>query len=343
VRRTVTVSEVSSEQVEVAPKPLLGALELITQPPGCSVVVEGTLVAVSQPAGPNALVSAPVRLDSVRAGAYAVLVEHPLGVSRGGKLTVKPGETVTQTAVLWVPDSRVVFNDGTVKVGMIIERNEQGDIVLAETPDQRQWVRYLKPQMTEITPLPKEAATEILRKQGLLPLPGSRPDPKTDEKTDPKERPRDGADRRGAEARGGAEAEAGGWGDAPAGEAARAGHGADAVEQYTVGKLLELLRQEPGLEVVRRLKDRRVALRDRPTGVGKEGPDPYLAFDRRIRCYLNRDFYEVEKDAMRQAAEAGTELEVTGGQAGMRGDLLVLKDCEAKPVPKDEDRKDEGK
>jgi hypothetical protein len=336
LRQTVTVSEVSSERVEVVPKPLLGALELAIQPAGCTVSIEGTVAAVSQPADPTGLAAVPLRLDGLRAGTHTVAVEHPIGIGRSGKLTIRAGETASQAIRLWLPDSRVDLNDGTAKTGMIVERNGQGDLVLAENP--RQLERYLKPQVAQITPLTREETTELLRKQGLLPAagaaPASRAETRTDGRPAAKEKTREGADRDGAKAKGPDDAKDP-WGDAPAADATAAREDASIADQYTVGKLLELIRETPGIEVVRRLKDRRITLRGLPTSIGKDGPDPYLAFDRRIRCYLDRGHYEAAKDTLRAAVEAKTELLVTGGQAGLRGDLLVLKDCEAKPLPKD--------
>jgi len=336
LRKAVTLSEVSSERVDVEPRPLLGALELTTQPAGCAIALEGGLVALSQPAGDQAVTSLPLRFDRLCAGTYTVTVEHPLGGSRTGRLTVKAGETATQMVHLWVPDSRVTLNDGTAKTGMIVERNEQGDIVLEERP--RQLQRYLKPQVTQTVPLTKEETTEILKKAGLLPAP--RTEARPDDKTDPKDKRREGADRRGPDAKGAAEATAPeAWGDAPAGDARpeRAGAG-DGAEPYTAARLLDLLRDEPGIEVMRRLKDRRITLRGRPTSLGKDKDtgDAYLAYDRRLRCYLGRGYDEPAREALRQAVEAGADLLVTGGQASLRAEVLVIRDCEAKPLPKGE-------
>jgi hypothetical protein len=169
VRKGVTVSEVSSTHITVEPKLLLGALEITTQPAGCTVAIEGAIKAVSQSAGELATVSALLRFDGLRAGAYTVTVEHPSGISRSGKLTVKPGETVTQAVGLWVPDTRLVLNDGAVKTGMIVERNDLGDLVFAESA--RQLERYLKPQVANVVALSKEETAEILKKQGVVVAP----------------------------------------------------------------------------------------------------------------------------------------------------------------------------
>jgi len=341
VRKQITVSEVSGERVDVDPKPQLGTLEVVTQPPGCTVSIQNALKGVSQPAAEGALVSAPLRFSGLRGGTYPVLVEHPSGVSLAGKLTVKPGESVSQTVRLWVPDTRLVLNDGTVKVGMLMERNEQGDVVLAESA--RQLERYLKPLIANTVPLTKEETTEILKKQGLLAP--ARPDVKADEKPEGKtegkgegkEKSREGGERRGTDAKAGVE-EPIPWGDEPATATARneaAGaqgkHEGDSLS-FTADDLSELLRSQSSMEVTHRFKDKTVTVRGKPSGVGKEGANGFVSFGRRIRCYLDRGFYDEQKDKLRESAEGDGLLAVTGVSAGVRGDVLILRDCKAKEI-----------
>lgn len=339
IRKTVTVSEVSGERVTVEPKPQLGTLDVVTQPPGCTVSIQTALKGVSQPAGEGALVSAPLRFAGLRAGSYPVLVEHPSGVSLAGKLTVKPGEAVSQTVRLWVPDTRLVLNDGTVKAGMLVERNEQGDVVLAESA--RQLERYLKPQIANAVPLSKEETADILRKQGALGP--SRPETKMEDKPagkpEAKDKSRDTGEHRGADAKGGAD-EPIAWGEEPAAAAPRGERGEMAGEgkrdgdalAFTADDLSNLLRSQPSMEVSRRLKDRTIAIRGRVSGLGKDGTDGYLSFGRRIRCYLERSFYEEQKGTLREAAESEGLMDVTGVSAGIRGDVLILRECKAREV-----------
>jgi hypothetical protein len=336
LRKAVTVSEVSSTRVEVDPKPLLGALEIATQPAGCAVSIEGALKGVTQPAGDLGTASALLRFAGLRAGTYTVLVEHPAGVSRSGKLAVKPGETVSQAVRLWIPDTRVVFSDGTMKTGMIVERNEQGDIVLAETA--RQLERYLKPQVANVVALSKEETAEILKKQGAIVAPRG-PDGKSDEKekAEGKDKPRDAGDRRGADAKAEGEGTIA-WGDEPALPARtdRPAAAADTTD-FTIDDLAKLLREQSSTELTHRFKDRRVTVRGKASGIGKDSTDSYISFGRRVRCYVDREAYgDGEKESLRTAVAAAETLSVTGGSAGFRGDVLILKDCKAKVVAADE-------
>ena len=347
IRKAVTLSDVSSTRVEVEPKPLLGALEITTQPAGCTVSIEGALKAVSPPAGDLATTSGLLHFAGLRGGTYTVLVEHPSGVSRSGKLTVKPGETVTQAVRLWVPDTRLVLNDGTLKVGMVVERNEHGDIVLAETA--RQLERYLKPQVANVIALSKEETAEILKKQGAIAAPRSpegkaegKPEGKAEEKDKPegKDTPRDAAERRGADAK--AEGDKAGiaWGDEPAAAARpdRPEGAADATD-FTVESLSELLRKESSTEIGHRFKDRSITLRGQASGITKDSTDSYLSFGRRVRCYLDRETYgDADREKLRTATTANEPLSVTGVSAGFRGDVLILKDCKVKVLVK-EDKK----
>ena len=337
LRKAVTISDVSSVRVDVDPKPLLGALEVSTQPAGCTVAIEGALKGVSQSAGELATASALLHFAGLRAGTYTVQVDHPSGVSRTGKLTVKPGETVSQAVRLWVPDTRVVLNDGTLRTGMIVERNEHGDIVLAETA--RQLERYLKPQVANVVALSKEETAEILKKQGAIATP--RPaEGKTEEKekADGKDKPREAGDRRGADAKAEGDGAGIGWGDEPAvaGRPERAAGAAETTD-FAVDDLAKLIREQSSTELTHRFKDRRITVRGKASGIGKDSTDSYISFGRRIRCYVDREAYgDAEKESLRAAIAEAEPLAVTGGSAAFRGDVLVLKDCKAKVVVADE-------
>jgi hypothetical protein len=294
---------------------------------------------VSQPAGEPATASALLRFTGLCAGTYTVLVEHPSGVNRSGKLTVKAGETVTQAVRLWIPDVRVVLNDGTVRTGMIVERNEHGDIVLAETA--RQLERYLKPQVANVVALSKEETAEILKKQGAIAAPRA-PEGKAEEKERPEgkdSKPREAGERRAAEAKTEGDRAGIAWGDEPAVAAGRPDRpegGADATD-FTVDDITKLLGKESSTEIAHRFKDRRITLRGRASSIGKDGTDSYISFGRRIRCFIDREAYgDADREKLRAAAAADDMLTVTGVSAGFRGDVLVLKDCKAEIVVKDE-------
>ncbi|MBN2451490.1 MAG: PEGA domain-containing protein [Lentisphaeria bacterium] len=331
LRQTVSVSDLSGQRVSVTPIPLLGTLEVVTQPPGCTVNIEGGLLATTVPAHEGALVSAPLRIENLRPGSYAVAVEHPLGAGSSGKLPVKPGETVRQTIKLWVPDTRVVLTDGTVRVGMLLERNEQGDIVLAETPKNLQ--RYLRPQINAIVPRPPEEVREAL--DALRP-----PTPKPDGK--PREKPPEGADPEPARE--------GVWGDDPMDPANAApprttvaaktdtdartdtDKRPDETKAYSLEDISRLFRQGSSLDIDKRLKDRTITIRGVPTSSGKDGLAGYLAFGRRVRCYFGRDVYEESKDKLRGYSDEQTEVAVTGVVSGVRSDTIVLRECTVEEV-----------
>jgi hypothetical protein len=78
-------------------------------------------------------------------------------------------------------------------------------------------------------------------------------------------------------------------------------------------------------------------VRGKASGIGKDSTDSYISFGRRVRCYVDREAYgDGEKESLRTAVAAAETLSVTGGSAGFRGDVLILKDCKAKVVAADE-------
>ena len=83
--------------------------------------------------------------------------------------------------------------------------------------------------------------------------------------------------------------------------------------------------------------NRRITLHGKSSGIGKEGNESFVAFGRRIRCYLDREaFGEGEREALRTALAADGMVSVSGFSAGLRGDVLIMRDCSARAVVADD-------
>jgi len=59
-----------------------------------------------------------------------------------------------------------VLNDGATKLGMLVETNEQGDVLLAESP--KQFERYHKARIASSTEVSPEDAKAAMEKMGLV-------------------------------------------------------------------------------------------------------------------------------------------------------------------------------
>ena len=60
--------------------------------------------------------------------------------------------------------------------------------------------------------------------------------------------------------------------------------------------------------------------------MGKDGMAGYIAFGRRIRCFIDRDLYDRDGERLRAAVAGKAALTVKGRVVGLRGDALVLVD-----------------
>ncbi len=309
-RAVVTISGVRGEQLRVAMKPELGNLEIETLPPGCQVLVDAVpmgLTAGEQTAPGSTGI---LRLPNLLAGERALRIEHPCGAFLPWKATIVPGETLRQSRRLWVPDIHLTLIDGTVKTGMLVERNEQGDLVVAQSPLPRDMVRYLKPQIRAERPLGASEVRDVFQ-QALS--------PETVAEADGPRAP--------AAAQGG---------DEPAAEPpAAGGEAAVALPKDPAGEVKitadELGRQLEALsksKFMQRYNGVVIQITGRPSTVRRDGLIGLVQFGRRIRCEIGRDTFEAHRVNLNSVADApNVNLVLRGRVQGFMGEVLILRDC----------------
>lgn len=158
----IEVEEVRGTEVHVELQTLLGSLEVLTLPAGCRVYVDGVFKGITQRAPDvDRNQSLPFVVTGLRAGTRRVRVEHPNGAAAGKEVDIKPGATSTQPFRLWVLDTKLVLKDDTAVYGMLLARNEFGDVTLSVHPDRR-IVEFLKDQIAEEEKLTPEQARKFL-------------------------------------------------------------------------------------------------------------------------------------------------------------------------------------
>lgn len=156
------VNPAAGEVVRAELNSQLGGIELNSRPPGCRVYVDGVAMGETVPMPGNPMRAAPFMLSSLIAGPALLKVEHPSGINITGKVTIPPGGVIRQQASLWVPTHRITLMDGTVKIGLLLEENELGDIALEEVG--RRSARYLKPEIAEVQRLSNDDISDIIAK-----------------------------------------------------------------------------------------------------------------------------------------------------------------------------------
>lgn len=310
-REKVTVSSVRGEQLNVSMKPELGNLEIETVPPGCQVLIDGQLmgISVSEQTGPGSV--GHLSIPNLLVGERALRVEHPCGANLTRKLVIATGETLKQNLRLWVPDTQLTLVDGETKSGMLMERNEQGDVVLAQSPLAKDMTRYLKPRIRAERPLSDAEAHEVFQH---VVAPESA--------------------KEGTEAKEG-EAPATGWGDdaAPATKPAAEGEEEkpapkDRVIEIAADELTKRIEAVPKTTFQQRYNGAILQITGLPSSLRRDGLDGVVMFGRRIRCEFDREVFGVERDKLNALVETGkTPLTIKGKVQGFVGDRLVLRDC----------------
>lgn len=156
-----SVNPAAGETVRAELNSLLGNIELNSRPPGCRVYLDGVLMGETAEMEGNPMRAAPFVLKSLASGPALLKVEHPSGINVTGKVNIPKGGTLQQAASLWVPTHRLTMIDGTVKIGLLLEENELGDVALEEV-GRRNAARYLKPQIAELHRLSNDEIADFI-------------------------------------------------------------------------------------------------------------------------------------------------------------------------------------
>jgi len=106
--------------------------------------------------------SKPFAITNLIEGEHTVRAKHACGVDTRVRIQIARGEDKQAALRLWVADTEVLLKDGSKKVGMLTEKNAQGDIVLKESSKKSE--RLLNPDIAKITPLSMEQIRKIMEK-----------------------------------------------------------------------------------------------------------------------------------------------------------------------------------
>ena len=163
-KETVEVTSAKGTEVNLSLKTALGGLEITTRPPDCKVFLNGILVGRTRPDEDHAILSETLVVPNIKSGNYVLKIEHASGAFINGNITIPKNTNCVQKAGLWIPTHKLKLLDGSVIIGMMLEKNEHGDIVM-ELPN-RHSERYLKPQIDSLDEMDLEEIKEAVEKYG---------------------------------------------------------------------------------------------------------------------------------------------------------------------------------
>ena len=162
---TAEVNDLKGTELHLQLDSTLGGVEVLTLPAGCRVLVDDTYKGTTEQAPDIARnQSKPLPVKGLRAGPHKIKVEHPNGASDSKKVEIKAGAASTVAFRLWVMDTKLTLKDGTVIYGMLVSRNEFGDIIMSVYPT-RKMTTFLKDQIQEVDKLKPREAREIMEKK----------------------------------------------------------------------------------------------------------------------------------------------------------------------------------
>ncbi|NOY80706.1 MAG: PEGA domain-containing protein [Kiritimatiellaeota bacterium] len=313
------VNPIRGERLRVELKSALGAMAVATRPAGCGVVVDGDPKGTTVPSGKGGGISAPLNVPGLVQGEHVVSVRHPLAGVQTRKVSVSAGQTARLTLGFWVPDTRVKLVNGGERFGMLVRREPNGDVLLAETPLQTR--RYAKAQVAGVGPLSKKAARQLAarfaagvgRRSGATAGASAGPTLFGDDIVGPPARAQRGAAK---------EAQTAGREGGPGAPERQAGQ-----DTFTVAELERLFRMTSGIELKRRLTGRELTIRGVPTGDSETAGRCRVDFGKRIQCYFPPEEFKDVRTRVRVARARREAIIVTGRCVAYHITGLVLEGC----------------
>ena len=161
-KETVEITPAKGEELNITLKSALGGLEVTTRPADCNIYLNGVLLGKTKEREDNPVYSEQLVVPNIMAGNYVLKIEHSSGAYVNGNITIPKRSNCVQRAMLWVPTHKLKLLDGSVVIGMLLEKNEHGDIVM-ELPSRRP-ERYLKPQIDSLDAMDDEEVKEAVEK-----------------------------------------------------------------------------------------------------------------------------------------------------------------------------------
>ncbi|MBT3381916.1 MAG: PEGA domain-containing protein [Lentisphaerae bacterium] len=311
VEKTLKVSRIRGETVHAELSPVFGSIEVVTRPAGCQVSIDAAFKAISEPSEDKPGQSEPLLFGGMAERVHLIRVDHPCGSTVQRRIRVVRGEVARVAVKLWVLDTKLTLADGVVKYGMLMERNEHGDVILASSASESDWQRYFSKRVAEVETLSPEAAKEYLASRREKAAPAAEEDdagkagPVAFDDDDPAPPPAQEPDDEG--------------GTEPVGKKEL---------RYSAGELRALFKQTSATELNRRVKGHVLVINGVPTAQGPDALGGYLMFGSRVRCFIRQGVYDELKDKIRLAYEAKTPISIRGVAAGIQGGRLVVRDCQ---------------
>ena len=161
-KETVQVTPSRGEEINITLKSALGGLEVTTRPANCNIYLNGVLMGKTEAQDGKPGYSKQLVLSNILSGNYVLKIEHPSGAFINGNITIPKRSNCVQRATLWIPTHKLKLQDGTVIVGMLLEQDERGDVVM-ELPNRRP-ERYLKVQIESLDEMDDEEVKEAVEK-----------------------------------------------------------------------------------------------------------------------------------------------------------------------------------
>ncbi len=134
------VSSLEGETIEVVMERVTGGIDLVSLPSGADVYVNEAHVGKTSAPEEESRVdrSLPLRIQGFMPGRRRVRLEHSHAPeSRTRMVRVREGEQTEAEMEVWAVTRRLALIDGQVLQGMIVEEKDNGELVVAVSPDER--------------------------------------------------------------------------------------------------------------------------------------------------------------------------------------------------------------
>lgn len=127
---TAIIDPKHPKRINAMLKPTSGGIRVVALPAGAKVYVNGVQRGIAGKAG-GAGKSLPLELPGFKADMHQVYLEYEGERTKPIVVEVTAGQTVEAALNLWFPDIRVRTVDGKSFAAMLLEKNEAGDLTLA--------------------------------------------------------------------------------------------------------------------------------------------------------------------------------------------------------------------
>ncbi len=161
-KETVQVTPARGEELNITLKSAMGGLEVTTRPANCNIFLNGVLMGKTEAQDGKPGYSKQLVLNNILSGNYVLKIEHPSGAFINGNITIPKRSNCVQRVTMWIPTHKLKLQDGTIIVGMLLEQDERGDVVM-ELPNRRP-ERYLKVQIDSLDEMDDEEVKEAVEK-----------------------------------------------------------------------------------------------------------------------------------------------------------------------------------